>query len=96
MENRILSLSANRSGAASVCTDLLPIVNNFFEQYEIEECECEIWNLLASAYSGSDMQYKDSKSISDSIFFSKNVTLLLKKLNATWTEQDNLNIERFG
>ena len=87
MENRILSSSLTRSREDSVAFDLFPIVDDFFQQYEIGECENEIWNLLSGAFSRFDIEFKDPKCISDSIFFCKNITQLLKGLNNAWKQQ---------
>lgn len=70
--------------------ELLPIINDFFDRYEQEECEREIWNLVTTL-SGLTTEYADSNSLANSVFFCRNVNFLIKKLYIVWkTSYNNL------
>jgi hypothetical protein len=68
-------------------TDPLPIINNFFDQYELDECQREIWNLLIAAFDTSQSDIWGQRCSSNAIFFCKNVDTLLKGLFKVWQEK---------
>ena len=56
------------------------VINDFFERYEMHECESAIWRLLSAAFASEDADLWDKHDRSDAVFFCRNLDQLLKAL----------------
>ena len=56
------------------------ILREFFERYELRECQAELWKLLSAAFSSEDADYWDRGDRGNTIFFCKNLDEVLKAL----------------
>ena len=55
-------------------------LREFFERYELRECQAELWKLLSAAFSSEDADYWDRRDRGNAVFFCKDLDELLKAL----------------
>jgi hypothetical protein len=60
--------------------DPYEVISDFFERYELHECQHEIWRLLSAAISSEDADQWDKHDRGNAVFFCKNVDEVLKAL----------------
>jgi flagellar biosynthesis regulator FlaF len=64
--------------------DINSTLETFFDQYDLEECQKEIWNLLIAYFGQSDNDLPNELSRSNTVFFCANIDALLKGLHKAW------------
>lgn len=84
MEKQASNLTAVKKLASAGIPNVSAVINDFFDQYNIDECQSEIWSLLTAAFSGSDIAVWGQRCSGDTVFFCKNVDDLLKGLYRIW------------
>lgn len=55
-------------------------LRDFFERYELHECETELWRLLSAAFASEDADMWDKQERGNAVFFCKNLDQVLKAL----------------
>lgn len=70
--------------------DPYEVIADFFERYELHECEAAIWRLLSAAFGSEDADLWDKHDRSDAVFFCRNLDQVLKAL---YQAKDRLNKE---
>ncbi|HYE56217.1 MAG TPA: hypothetical protein VD996_15315 [Chitinophagaceae bacterium] len=62
--------------------DPYQVFNDFFERYELHDCQLELWRLLGAAFSSEDADNWNRLDRGNAIFFCKNIDEVLKALYA--------------
>jgi hypothetical protein len=69
--------------------DPYEVLNEFFERYDLRECQVELWKLLGAAFSSDDADYWDKHDRGNAVFFCKNIDEVLKSLYSIKDELKN-------
>jgi hypothetical protein len=56
------------------------VLREFFDRYDLRECQAELWKLLTAAFSSEDADYWDRRDRGNAAFFCKNLDEVLKAL----------------
>jgi hypothetical protein len=64
--------------------NLFPLLNTFFEQYQLHECQREVWNLATAFFSQPDDVQLTRAERSSTIFFCAKLDLLFNGLHMVW------------
>lgn len=62
--------------------DPYEVIRSFFEQYQLWECQSELWKMLSAAFSSEDADFWDRRDRGNAVFFCKNLDEVLKALYA--------------
>jgi hypothetical protein len=76
------------AGSQKQPPDPYQVIKDFFERYELHECEAELWQLLSAAFASEDADLWDKHDRGNTVFFCRNLDQVLKAL---YKAKDQLN-----
>ncbi len=60
--------------------DPYQVIREFFDRYNLRECQVELWRLLSAAFASEDADHWDRQDRGNTVFFCRNVDEVLKAL----------------